>query len=517
VTIILTLPASAGTFDRLVGTWLIVPSSVPGSIPATVEFYRHDNQQKIIWMIGPRILPASEIIEIADGQISASFSFDESDLQDRTSFELAPGNGSLTFSITSWSGKETDIKTTKTGTARRVSRQELAAIEKGSPHVTKDKILPLPHLHDIPSNGLAMTPPMGWSSWNAFRVTVSDKSMREMADALVATGLRDMGYVYVIIDEGWAGARDARGVLHANSKFPDIKSLADYIHSKGLKVGIATSPGPITCNGYLGSHGYETQDAATFAQWGIDYVKHDWCSAENIYRTQPEMQGLYQKMGAALQATGRPIVYSLCQYGLFDVGSWGRKVGGNLWRTGDDTIQGARWTAITINGFESNGEAENAGPGGWNDPDMMLVGIDGLNQEEYRTHMTLWAISAAPLILGNDLRRLSAAEKDIVMNKEVIAVDQDVLGIQGRRILQHGAADIWTKPLLDGATAVALFNRGEIETEISVKWGDIKLNGALAVRNLWQHADLGTHTEGFGAMVPRHGSVLLRVAPVAQH
>jgi alpha-galactosidase len=393
---------------------------------------------------------------------------------------------------------------------RRASLQEVAQAIAGAPRNLKTQKIALPQLRALPTNSLAPTPPMGWNSWNHFREAIDDKVVREMADALVSSGLRDAGYMFLNIDDGWQGRRDQNGVLHPNIKFPDMKALADYVHAKGLKLGIYSSAGPLSCAGYVGSHGYEAEDAETFARWRVDLLKYDWCSAFEIYKAQPEMQALYQKMGEALQATGRPIVYSLCQYGLFDVGSWGRKVGGNLWRTGGDTVAGNRWASISAR-FESNGQSDENGPGGWNDPDMMLIGNGGLSEEEQRTHMTLWAMLAAPLILGNDLRLMTPAVRAIVTNREVIAVDQDALGKQGRPVYRDGFLEIWTKPLADGATALALFNRGDAPATIKAKWAELGLSGPQRVRDLWKQTDLGHIDEGYEIDIAAHDSVLLKV------
>src|SRR3954453_3225437 len=242
----------------------------------------------------------------------------------------------------------------------------------------------------LKSNGLAKTPPMGWNSWNKFRNQVSDPMIREMADAIVKSGMRDAGYIYVNIDDTWEAARrDAQGNITTNNKFPDMKKLSDYVHSKGLKLGIYSSPGPATCAGYLGSYQHEEQDAKTFAQWGIDYLKYDWCSARQVYESdQATMAGVYARMGKALLNSGRPIVYSLCEYGENEVGEWGAKVGGNLWRTTGDISD--RWQSMMEIGFNKQpGREKYAKPGNWNDPDMLEIGNGGMTDEEYRTHMSL--------------------------------------------------------------------------------------------------------------------------------
>src|SRR3954447_24776872 len=257
----------------------------------------------------------------------------------------------------------------------------------------------LPTLHRVPSNGLAQTPPMGWNSWNKFAGKVDDPGVRAAADAMASNGMKEAGYTYINIDDTWQGERDAQGNIQTNKKFPDMKALADYVHSKGLKIGIYSSPGPNTCAGYLGSYGHELQDAKTYAAWGMDYLKYDWCGAGSMYKNE-EMQPLYQKMGDALHSVGRPIVYSLCQYGNADVWKWGPDVGGNLWRTTGDIKD--TWESMAKIGFDQNDLAPYAGPGHWNDPDMLEIGNEGMTETEYRTHMSLWALLASPLLAGND-------------------------------------------------------------------------------------------------------------------
>jgi alpha-galactosidase len=365
----------------------------------------------------------------------------------------------------------------------------------------------LPALGTLTPDGQAKTPPMGWSSWNKFAEYIDDATVRAMADWMVSSGLRDAGYIYVNIDDGWQGRRDSNGVLQPNEKFPDMKALADYVHSRGLRLGIYSSPGPKTCAGYEGSYGHVAQDARTFAAWGIDYLKYDLCSGEWFYADADSVKRTYYEMGAALKATGRPIVYSLCEYGRFDVGEWGRAVGGHLWRTtGDITDQYAAMAQI---GFEKNGNRAHAGPGGWNDPDMLEVGNGGMLEEEYRTHMTLWAMSAAPLLMGHDLRQTSPAMLKLLTNREVIAVDQDARGVQGRAVYKDGAAEIWAKPLQDGSVAIALFNRGESAAEISFAPADAGMESLNSIRDLWQGADLKLGQTRFN--VPTHGAVMLKV------
>lgn len=366
---------------------------------------------------------------------------------------------------------------------------------------------PLPPLRPLPPNGLALTPPMGWNSWNKFAGRVNDADVRRTADLLVSTGMRDAGYVYVNIDDTWEGERDAQGNIQPNAKFPDMKALADYVHARGLKLGIYSSPGPRTCAGYEGSYNHEAQDARTYAAWGIDYLKYDWCSAGLVY-TAAEMPQAYEKMALALRATGRPTVYSLCQYGELNVGAWGAEVGGNLWRTTGDISD--HYDSMAHNGFGQNGRQAAAGPGHWNDPDMLEIGNGGMNDEEYRTHMSLWALLAAPLLAGNDLAAMTPDIRSILTNPEVIAVDQDALGRQGSRLRQQGEQEIWVRPLRDGAVAVGLFNRATVPASMTIAWKDLGKGNKPVVRDLWLHRDLQS-PGAFTATVPAHGVVLLRV------
>ena len=367
--------------------------------------------------------------------------------------------------------------------------------------------LALAALHKVPDNGLAKTPPMGWNSWNKFHGRVDDASVRGIADAMASNGMKDAGYVYVNIDDTWEGARDAQGNITSNRKFPDMKALADYVHSKGLKLGIYSSPGPNTCAGYEGSFGHEEQDAKTWAAWGIDYLKYDWCGARNLYSPEEE-QAVYQKMGDALRKAGRPIVFSLCQYGWQDVWKWGPEVGGNLWRTTGD-IRDA-WDSMAGIGFRQNELAQYARPGHWNDPDMLEIGNGGMSDAEYETHMSLWSMLAAPLLAGNDLRNMPASIAAILMNKEVIAVDQDALGKQGTRAWQSGTQEIWTRELAGGDRAVAVFNRGADRATVTVKWSELGMKAPKGVRDLWAKKDVAVSGDT-PVEVPSHGVVMWRV------
>ncbi len=381
--------------------------------------------------------------------------------------------------------------------------------------------LPVPALHDVADNGLARTPPMGWNSWNKFAGKVDDAAVRGMADAMVASGMAAVGYTYINIDDTWEGPRDAQGNITTNRKFPDMKALADYVHAKGLRIGIYSGPGPKTCAGYEGSYGHEEQDAKTYAAWGIDYLKYDWCSAGRIYKDE-DMQAVYQKMGDALLATGRPIVFSLCQYGHADVWKWGPKVGGNLWRTTGDISD--NWKSLENIGFSQFEIAPYARPGHWNDPDMLEIGNGGMTADEYRTHMSLWALLAAPLLAGNDLRNMSDETKSILMNTEVIAIDQDPAAKPVQVTSRDGNTAVLARPLQDHSTAVGLFNRGDQPAEVSVmnaivgaaesNWSAMNPAGKkkLRVRDLWKHQPVEMRGDGSSASVPAHGVVLLKVA-----
>lgn len=347
---------------------------------------------------------------------------------------------------------------------------------------------------------------MGWNSWNHFAERVDDATIRAQADAMVTSGMKDAGYTYINIDDTWEAGRDANGFIQPNSKFPDMKALADYVHSKGLKLGIYSSPAEKTCAGYAGSLGHEEQDAQTYAKWGIDYLKYDWCQSGG---TLDEMKIAYTKMHDALAKTGRPIVLSLCQYGWHKVWEWGPSVGGNLWRTtGDITDQ---YRAMAEIGFNQNGLQKFAGPGHWNDPDMLEVGNGGMNEDEYRTHMSLWAILAAPLIAGNDLSQMTPYTVELLTNREVIAVDQDSSGQQGFRISQEGPFEVWMKPMADGSKVVGLFNRQRTTEQMNVKFNDIGIQKSATARDLWLKKDLGSFNDSFNAYVPSHGVVLVRV------
>ncbi|HEY0307286.1 MAG TPA: glycoside hydrolase family 27 protein [Acidobacteriaceae bacterium] len=359
---------------------------------------------------------------------------------------------------------------------------------------------------------------MGWNSWNHFAGRVTEADVRATADLLVSTGMRDAGYIYVNIDDTWEGKRDAQGVIQSNEKFPDMKALADYVHSKGLKLGIYSSPGPKTCAGYEGSYGHEEQDAQTYANWGIDYLKYDLCSMGKIMSAQSPndpiaqaaiMRTAYEKMHQALLKSGRPIVYSLCQYGKDDVWKWGPQVGGNAWRTTGD-IRDA-YSSMSQIGFSQFGLSHYAAPGHWNDPDMLEVGNGGMTDDEYRTHFSLWALLAAPLLAGNDLSKMSPTALAILTNRDVIAIDQDSLGHQADRAWAKNATEIWTRPLAGDATAIGIFNRGNDPATVSVTLAELGLHAPLQTRDLWSKKESMVKTNTLHVDVPAHGVVLLRV------
>ncbi len=383
-----------------------------------------------------------------------------------------------------------------------------SAAKSGDEYAAYGHIDP-PALASLPWNGLAKTPPMGWNSWNAFESRIDDKTVREMTDEMVKNGMRDAGYVYVNIDDSWEGVRDAQGNLTANKKFPDMKALADYVHSKGMKFGIYSSPGPRTCGEYPGSYGHEEQDAKTYAAWGVDYLKYDWCGARMIYK-DADLQAVYQTMGDALLHSGRPIVYSLCEYGNGHVEQWGAKVGANLWRTTGDIRDS--WSSMIANITRQIPTAPFAGPGHWNDPDMLEIGNGHMTDDEYRTHMSLWALTAAPLLAGNDIRAMTPATKDILLNREVITVDQDPLAKQASPV-KTGDLNLWVKPLADGSVAVGVVNMGAAESTASVKLSDLGIGTQVkSARDLWKHADVVFQQGVYTATVPSHGTLMLRVS-----
>ena len=366
------------------------------------------------------------------------------------------------------------------------------------------------------ANGLAKTPPMGWNSWNKFACNVNEQVIRATADAIASNGMRQAGYEYIVIDDCWHGSRDANGfITEDRQRFPGgLKALGDYIHAKGLKFGIYSDAGTKTCGGRPGSQGHEYQDAIQYARWGVDYLKYDWCStgvrnAEEAYAT----------MADALKASGRNILFSLCEWGNSRPWLWASKIG-NMWRTtGDITDKwvgrhGHSWGVASI--VDMNEPLwPYAGPGHWNDPDMLEVGNGGLSDTEYRAHFSLWALMAAPLIAGNDVANMSQATRDILLNHDVIAVDQDPLGQQGHRVSRDGTSEVWVKPMADGGRVLLLWNRGETPVRITAEWTALGLpaNVRLKARDLWAHRDLGRLAGRYAAEVAPHGVAMVRLLP----
>ena len=374
-----------------------------------------------------------------------------------------------------------------------------------------------------PSSGLALTPPMGWNSWNKFACNVSEDLIKGTADAMVKSGMKDAGYEYVVIDDCWQVSRDANSNIVADpERFSHgMKAVGDYIHSVGLKFGIYSDAGSKTCQSRPGGLGHEYEDAIQYAAWGVDYLKYDWCNT-----TTQDAKASYANIRAALDASGRPIVLSICEWGTAKPWLWGKEVGGNLWRTTGDISD--KWEGSTkwpdgsccSNGMLANldlqvGLASYAGPGHWNDPDMLEVGNGGMTDTEYRSHFSLWSILAAPLIAGNDLRNMRREIQDILTNQEVIAVDQDSLGREGERVGKDGNLEVWAKQLKDGSRAVVLFNRGGTEEKITAAWDALGYPDHLAasVRDLWQHKDLGKFTGKFSSSVASHSVVMVTVKP----
>jgi len=360
-------------------------------------------------------------------------------------------------------------------------------------------------------NNLAKTPLMGWASREKLGTDIEDDVIRQAAEGLDEAGLRAAGYVMVEIDDGWQGMRDANGALRGNEKFPDMKTLGDYIHSKGLKFGLQTSAAAKSCGGFEGSLGHEAQDAATFASWGVDYLIYDMCGADAIFGTQAEQQAAFQKMAEALRVSGREIALVISQNGAFDVAQWGAKTGANLWRTGRDVEP--NWQSITEAGFAQNGKEGFAGPGHWNDPGLLQVGNGTMTPDEYRTQLNLWAVLAAPFMLGNDVRIMTRETLATLTNEELIAVDQDPLGKQGKRVAQNGATEVWARPLADGSMAAAFFNRGDQSAAVAVSWQQLGIDGPRRVRDVWWHQNLGTANERYVVFLTPHTSLLLRMSP----
>jgi alpha-galactosidase len=371
-------------------------------------------------------------------------------------------------------------------------------------------------------NSLAQTPPMGWNSWNKFACQVTEDLIKSVADAMATNGMKEAGYQYVVIDDCWQKSRDENGFIVADADhFPSgIKALADYVHSKGLKFGVYSDAGTKTCAGRPGSLGHEYQDALQYARWGVDYLKYDWCNTGTR-----SAQEAYSTMSNALLATGRPIVFSMCEWGTAKPWLWANGIG-NLWRTtgdiGDAFSSKKKWPdgsccqlgMVDILDLQVGLESF-AGPGHWNDPDMMEVGNGGMTIPEYRAHFSFWALLAAPLIAGNDVRSMTPDIKEILTNAEVIAVNQDKLGQEGRRVRKNGDLELWSKVMSDGSRAVILFNRGTTVSDLNVSWEEIGYPKGISakVRDLWTHKDVGSFTGNYSAKVESHSVVMVHITP----
>jgi alpha-galactosidase len=468
----------------------------------------------------------------------------------------------------------------------------------------KDSAVDTATIQIIIGPGICLTPPLGWNSWNCFHGNIDEAKIRGAADAMAATGLVDHGWTYINMDDRWEGQRDAAGNIQSSAKIPDMKALADYIHSKGLKAGLYSSPGPLTCAGAVASYQHEDQDAATYAGWGMDYLKYDWCSYASIadilredqyaellsadeagelkslaledavlgmrkYKHDPSLllipasdaltqieaksagwsrdqivarmkeidariaalhaeagkadpakaasieldiyKAPYLKMRSSLDKVNRDIVFSFCQYGMGKVWEWGAAAGGNLWRTTGDI--GPTWKSVEDHGFNQNGLEQWAGPGHWNDPDMLEVGNGNLTADENYTHVTLWCMLSAPLLIGCDMPKMSPFIVSLFSNDEVLAVNQDALGRQGWRAKQDGQTEVWMKPLAGGGLAVAFFNRGDSPASVSVQWSDLKLAGPQSLRDLWRQKEIGVQQTGYSLNVAAHGAELFKLTP----
>ncbi|MBK7212744.1 MAG: NPCBM/NEW2 domain-containing protein [Bacteroidales bacterium] len=384
----------------------------------------------------------------------------------------------------------------------------------------------------VAGDKIALTPPLGWNSWNCFACAIDQDKVKSAADAMLKSGLADHGWSYINIDDCWmiqsnskdsvvgGDTRNSKGNMNVNKKFPDVKALTDYVHRQGLKIGIYSGPGPRTCAGYEGCYKHEEQDALQFARWGFDYLKYDWCAYEEIAKDHslPELQKPYIIMNKALQNSGRDIVFSLCQYGMGDVWKWGEEVGGNCWRTTGDITD--NWSSMEGIGFGQAGLEKYAGPGHWNDPDMLVVGMVGwgpklhqtqLTPNEQYTHISLWSMLASPLLIGCDMTQMDEFTFNLLSNDEVLDINQDPLGQQASRTVQLGDLEIWTKPLEDGSIAVGLFNRGLFSSRIVAKWLDLGLEGSYMVRDVWRQKDLGVYDSRYETTLPSHGCCLLKI------
>jgi alpha-galactosidase len=379
----------------------------------------------------------------------------------------------------------------------------------------------------VAGDKLALTPPMGWNDWYTHYARVTDKLMRQAADVMIESGMADAGYQYVNIDDCWM--RSAEGEILPNARFPDMKALSAYIHSKGLKAGLYTSPGPATCGKFEGSWQHEEQDGKTFAAWGFDFLKYDWCGYRTVVggKTLADLRKPYDKMGAILKQSNRDIVFNLCQYGMGDVWQWGGETGGNCWRTTGDLglEKDSRLPGFYSIGMSNAKHSDYAKPGEWNDPDYILIGYVGnarkqdapplrspLTPDEQYSYMSMWSLMASPLFYSGDMGRLDEFTLNVLTNSEVIAVNQDELGKQAKIVRQTADELVLAKPLSGGDVAVGLFNLGDGAREMSVSAEEIGVSGKPAVRDVWRQKPLGRVDGAFKANVARHGVEMIRVS-----
>ena len=380
-------------------------------------------------------------------------------------------------------------------------------------------------LRIVIGNQIALTPPMGWNSWNCWGLSVDEQKVISSAKVYIEKGLVNHGWAYINIDDGWEihkdkePKRDANGDIITNEKFPDMKRLGDNLHAMGLKFGIYSSPGPLTCGQYTGSYQYEMNDAKSYAQWGVDYLKYDWCSyrrnCQRHFACRAE-KTLFRH-ARCTERVNRDIVYSLCQYGMSNVWQWGAEVGGNLWRTTGDITD--TWESMSGIGFNQLNMAQYAKPGNWNDPDMLVVGWVGwgpslhptkLTPDEQYTHISLWCLLSSPLLIGCDLERLDDFTLNLLTNDEVLAVNQDPLGNQATPVIKEGDIQVWLKSLEDGNKAFGIFNLGDSTINYSVNLETIGFKEPVNLRDLWRQKDLGNFTATFQAGIPAHGVVMLK-------
>ena len=440
----------------------------------------------------------------------------------------ATGKRPMTFSATNLpEGLKLDPNTGII-TGKLVSKGETVVIVKA-----KNKLgVATRNLKIVSGDKIALTPPLGWNSWNCFANAVDENKVKAAADAMVKSGLINHGWTYINIDDCWeikpgsddpmlsGKPRNSDGMINTNKKFPDMKGLTDYVHAKGLKTGIYSSPGPTTCAGFTATYQFDEKDARRWADWGFDYIKYDWCSYGNISKgnTLAELQKPYIIMRSALDKVDRDIVFSFCQYGMGDVWKWGEKIGGNAWRTTGDITD--TWSSMSKIGFSQAGQEKYAGPGHWNDPDMLVVGLVGwgpqlhpsrLSPDEQYTHISLWSLLASPLLIGCDMTRIDAFTLNLLTNDEVIEINQDPLGKQAGRVLKKDGLEIWVKDMEDGSKAVGIFNLTSTTEKVKADWSVLGLEGKQVVRDAWRQKDLGQFTGNFTADVAPHGVKLITI------